>query len=90
MQNAPTGHHPLDEMITDGICASLIFFDSSGVDANVNPGHANGEPYLRIISRVSSLYKTYHRGTETLRRERKTLTKGNSKSNVRSDRCITF
>ena len=49
---------PLDEMMIDGIVVALILFDSSGVDANVNPGHCSGEPYLRIISRVSSLYSS--------------------------------
>ena len=44
--------------MTDGIMLALIFFDSSGVEANVNPGQVSGEPYLRIMSRVSSLYSS--------------------------------
>src|SRR3954453_16312842 len=49
---------PLDEMITEGMLFALIFFDSSGVDAKVKQGHVSGDPYLRIISRVSSLYSS--------------------------------
>ena len=49
---------PLDEMMTDGIVVALILFDSSGVEAKVNPGHRSGEPYFRIISRVSSVYSS--------------------------------
>ncbi len=37
---------------------ALIFFDSSGVDAKVKPGQVSGEPYFRIMSRVSSLYSS--------------------------------
>jgi hypothetical protein len=35
---------PLDEMIRHGKCVALILFDSSGVEAKVNPGHSSGDP----------------------------------------------
>src|SRR5437763_13316342 len=49
---------PLDEMIRVETFVSLILFDSSGVDANVNPGHCRGEPYCVTNWRVSSLYSS--------------------------------
>ncbi len=49
---------PLEEIMIEGITAALILFDSSGVEANVNPGQCSGEPYFRIMSRVSSLYSS--------------------------------
>ena len=42
----------------EGSCESLIFFDSSGVQAKVNPGQSSGEPYFPINSRVASLYSS--------------------------------
>ena len=49
---------PLDEMMTAGMQLALIFFDSSADEAKMNPGQVSGEPYWRIISRVSSLYSS--------------------------------
>ena len=49
---------PLEEIMTAGIVVALIFFDSSGVEAKVKPGHSRGEPYFRIMVRVSSLYSS--------------------------------
>ena len=49
---------PLEEIMMQGKRLSLIFFDSSEVEAKVNPGHASGDPYWLTRRRVSSLYSS--------------------------------
>ena len=44
---------PLEETITHGNFVSLIFFESCGVCAKVNPGHSSGEA-LQEMERLAS------------------------------------